>query len=105
MIVTVLAIFDEFNPNAPLAKVMKERLVRLAAELQDVHLKGLASVEPLTDDLVVYISYNPKFTVRWRIVNDVPPLVEKEVADHCANLGYIVWKTATINVFKGGNGY
>ena len=101
MTVTVLAIFDEFNHNAPLAKVMKERLLRLAAELQDVHLKSLANIEPLTEDVVVYISYNPKFTVRWRIVNDVPAAVENEVANHCANLGYIVWKTATINVFKG----
>ena len=101
MTVTVLAIFDEFNHNAPLAKVMKERLIRLATELQDVHLKSLANIEPLTDDVVVYISYNPKFTVRWRIVNDVPATVENEVASHCANLGYIVWKTATINVFKG----
>ena len=41
MTVTVLAIFDEFNLNAPLAKVLKERLIRLAAELQDSHLKPL----------------------------------------------------------------
>ncbi|KQC00590.1 hypothetical protein [Pedobacter sp. Hv1] len=101
MTVTVLAIFDEFNQNAPLAKVMKERLIRLAAELQDVHLKSLTTIEPLTEDVVVYISYNPKFTVRWRIVNDVPLAIEKEVAEHCATLGYIVWKTAAINVFKG----
>jgi len=101
MTVTVLAIFDEFNQNAPLAKVMKERLIRLASELQDVHLKNLTTVEPLTEDVVIYISYNPKFTVRWRIVNDVSAFVEKEVADQCANLGYIVWKTAAINVFKG----
>lgn len=101
MTVTVLAIFDEFNQNAPLAKVMKERLIRLAAELQDVHLKSLTTIEPLTEDVVIYISYNPKFTVRWRIVNDVPSAIEKEVANHCAALGYIVWKTAAINVFKG----
>lgn len=101
MTVTVLAIFDEFNQNAPLAKVMKERLIRLAAELQDVHLKSLTTMEPLTEDVVVYISYNPKFTVRWRIVNDVPSVIEKEVANYCAALGYIVWKTAAINVFKG----
>lgn len=101
MTVTVLAIFDEFNPNAPLAKVMKDRLNRLATELQDVHLRSLSSLEPLTDDLVIYISYNPKYTVLWRIVNDVPMAIEKEVADRCAALGYIVWKTAAINVFKG----
>ena len=101
MTVTVLAIFDEFDPSAPLAKVMKERLNRLAFELQDVQLKSLMAVEPLTEDLVIYISYNPKYTVRWRIVNDVPQTIEKEVADRCATLGYIAWKTTHINIFKG----
>ena len=100
MTVTVLAIFDEFNPSTPLAKVMKERLNKLAFELQEVQLKSLMAVEPLTDDVVIYISYNPKYTVRWRIVNDVPAAIEKEVAERCAALGYIVWKTSQINVFK-----
>lgn len=101
MTVTVLTIFDEFNASAPLAKVMKERLNRLALELQEVQLKHLVTIEPLTDDIVIYISYNPKYTVRWRIVNDVPKKIEKEVADRCAALGYIAWKTTHINVFKG----
>ncbi|MBY0541802.1 MAG: hypothetical protein K2P75_00240 [Sphingobacteriaceae bacterium] len=101
MTVTVLAIFDEFNPSAPLAKVMKERLNRLALELQDVQLKSLMTIETLTEDLVIYISYNPKYTVRWRIVNDVSEIIEKEVADRCAALGYIAWKTTHINIFKG----
>ena len=103
MTVTVLAIFGEFNHNAPLAKVMKERLIRLAADLQETQLKSLIAAEPLNDDLVIYLSYNPKFTVRWRIVNDVPAVIEKEVAERCAALGYIVWKTASINVFKGND--
>lgn len=103
MTVTVLAIFDEFNPNAPLAKVMKERLIRLAADLQETQLKSLIAAEPLNDDVVIYLSYNPKFTVRWRIVNDVPAHIEKEVAERCATLGYIVWKTAAINIFKGND--
>ena len=103
MTVTVLAIFDEFNPNTPLAKVMKERLNRLALELQEVQLKSLIAIEPLTEDVVIYISYNPKYTVRWRVVNDVPAVIEKEVADRCAALGYIVWKTNHINVFKGNS--
>ncbi len=100
MTVTVLAIFDEFDPNTPLAKVMRERLNRLALELQEVQLKSLMAIEPLTEDLVIYISYNPKYTVRWRIVNDVSASIEKEVADRCASLGYIFWKTSHINIFK-----
>ncbi len=101
MTVTVLAIFDEFNPHAPLAKVLKERLIRLAAELQDTHLKQIAQLPPMDEDVVVYLSYTLKYSIRWRIANDVPNFVEKEVADVCALLGYNVWKTRTINVFKG----
>lgn len=101
MIVTVVAIFDEFNPHAPLAKVLKERLIRLASELQDVDLKTIATVPPMDADVVIYLSYNLKYTVRWRIANDVPDYVEKEVAKICALKGYIVWKTSTVNVFKG----
>jgi len=103
MTVTVVAIFDEFNPNAPLAKVLKERLIRLAIELQDVHLKSLTAMPPMDDDIVIYLSYNLKYTVRWRIANDVPNFVEKEVAQICALQGYIAWKTANVNIFKGNN--
>ncbi|TKC10402.1 hypothetical protein FA048_09435 [Pedobacter polaris] len=103
MIVTVVAIFDEFNPHAPLAKVLKERLIRLAAELQDVNLKSLNLLPPMDADVVVYLSYNLKYTVRWRIANDVPDYVEKEVAQACALKGYIAWKTTTVNIFKGNN--
>ena len=58
MTVTVLAIFDEFNPHAPLAKVLKERLIRMATELQEVHLKSLAMMPPMDDDVVIYLSYS-----------------------------------------------
>lgn len=101
MTVTVVAIFDEFNPHAPLAKVLKERLIRLASELQQTHLKPIAQMPPMDDDLVVYISYSLKYNIRWRIANDVPSFVEKEVASICGKLGYHIWKTNTINIFKG----
>jgi hypothetical protein len=101
MTVTVLAIFDEFNPHAPLAKVLKERLIRLAAELQDIHLKPISQLPPMDEDVVIYLSYTVKYSIRWRIANDVPNFVEKEVGEVCALLGYNVWKTNTINVFKG----
>ena len=103
MTVTAVAIFDEFNSHAPLAKVLRERLIRLAIELQDVHLKSLTAMPPMDDDIVIYLSYNLKYTVRWRIANDVPNFVEKEVAQICALQGYIAWKTANVNIFKGNN--
>ncbi len=61
MTVTVLPIIEpDIKPAAPLAKVMNERLTRFAKELQDVHLKGLEAIEPLFDDVVIYISYYSK---------------------------------------------
>ncbi|MNK00810.1 hypothetical protein D3C87_186020 [compost metagenome] len=99
MTVTVLAIIEpDVKPAPPLAKVMNERLFRFAKELQDIHLKGLETVEPLFDDIVIYIGYNSKYSVRWKIVNDVPGSVEAEVADQCAKLGYIKWKTVAFGV-------
>lgn len=100
MTVTVVPIIEpEPKPGAPLAKVMQERLHRIAQELQDVHLKHMETVEPIFEDLVIYVSYNSKYSVRWRIVNDVPADAEALTAEVCAKLGYIKWKTATINLF------
>lgn len=100
MTITVLAIIEpDSRPAAPLAKVMNERLVRFAKALQDVQLKGLESVEPLLDDVVIYISYNAKYSIRWKIVNDVPENIEAEVAAQCAKLGYIKWKTTVFGLF------
>ncbi len=101
MTVTVLPIIEpEIKPAAPLAKVMNERLHRLAKELQDTHLSPLETLEPLYEDVVIYIGYNNNYTIRWRIVNDVPDGTEAQVAKYCDKLGYIKWKTDTINIFK-----
>lgn len=100
MTVTVVPIIEpDLKPAAPLAKVMQERLRRTAKELQEVHLKHMESIEPVFEDLVIYISYNSKYTVRWRVVNDVPAGIEAMTAEVCAKLGFIKWKTSTINMF------
>lgn len=102
MKVTVLPIIEsEAVPAAPLAKVMNERLRRLAMELRDIHLNELETIEPMFEDLVIYIGYNTKYSIRWKIVNDVPARIETIVADQCALLGYIRWKTPTLNSFHG----
>lgn len=99
MTVTVLPIIEpDLKPAAPLAKVMNERLARFAKELQNVHLKGLEAIEPLFDDVVIYISYNSKYSIRWMIVNDVPASIEAEVAEQCARLGYIKWKASAFGM-------
>jgi hypothetical protein len=100
MTITVLAIIEpDIKPAAPLSKVMNERLVRLAAELQASLTDELADSWDC-EDLVVYMSYNSKYAIRWKIVNDVPPVVESEVVRQCANLGYILWKGSEIYNFK-----
>ncbi|PWS30289.1 hypothetical protein [Pedobacter paludis] len=102
MTVTVLAILEtDFRPEFSLGKIMNERLKKAATALQEESLKFLASVGKRDDDLVVYISYNPKYKIRWRVVNDVPKSVEEQVATVCGDLGYIPWKTNVVNVFKG----
>lgn len=104
MTVTVLAILEsEFIPDLSLGKIMNERIKTAADQLQNIHLKDLLLIGQRSDDIVVYISYNPKYKIRWRIVNDVPKEVEHFVAEACGKLGYIEWKTAVINVFKGNS--
>lgn len=98
--ITVLAIIDfEAKPRAPLTRMMNERLERYAADLQtflDIELQG----ENTFEDLVVYISYNSNYAIRWTIVNDVPEYIAEVVARKCANLGYIPWKEVDLYRFK-----
>ncbi|MBB2150383.1 hypothetical protein [Pedobacter gandavensis] len=103
MTITVLPIIEpDIKPADPLVKVMNDQLVILARELQDLHLKEVELMEPLFDDIVIYISYNNKQGIRWKIVNDVPESAINEVATQCDKLGYVRWKTATLNAFNRG---
>lgn len=103
MIVTVVPIFDfENQPAIPLKKMMMGRLQRFSEELQTIHLKDLEFVEPFIADVVIYLSYNSKFTIRWSVVNDVPKEVEKIIAGVCEKLNYIPWKSINLNVFNSG---
>ena len=102
MTVTVLAILEtDFKPDLSLGRIMNERLKIAAADLQDIHLQPLQALGQRSDDVVVYISYNPKYKIRWRVVNDVPEDIDNFVSQICGNLGYLHWKTAAINIFKG----
>lgn len=99
--VTVLAIIEPHPiPAPPLSKVMNERLRRFADELE-VSLTAKFRDEQDCTDLVIYMSYNSKYAIRWKIVNDVPASMEREVARQCASLGYIVWKDSPIYTPKG----
>ena len=97
MTVTVLAILEsDFVPQKNLARVMNERLERAARELKQVHLKSLSGRDFSSDDLIIYLSYNPKYKIRFRVVNDVPADVEYFVNQLCGRLGYLAWKTSLI---------
>lgn len=97
MTVTVLPIFEtDFVPQKNLAKIMNERLQRTATELEQVHLKALRGRGFSSDDLIIYLSYNAKYKIRFRVVNDVPSDIEFFVTELCARLGFIQWKTSLI---------
>nr|WP_121271087.1 hypothetical protein [Pedobacter schmidteae] len=98
--VTVLAIIDfDAKPKAPLTRMMNERLDRFAADLEAFFYLELQG-EQACKDLVVYLSYNSNYAIRWTIVNDVPGHIADLVAQKCANLGYISWKDVDLYRFK-----
>lgn len=88
----MLAILEtDFVPAKHLAKIMNDRLNRAVKEFAEVYLKALTGNGFSKDDLVIYISYNPKFKIRYRIVNDVHADAEYFLAACCACLGYMLW--------------
>ncbi|MHA4896002.1 hypothetical protein ACXZ1K_14715 [Pedobacter sp. PWIIR3] len=96
--ITVLAI-NEPQPGValPLKKVMDDRLNRLAREMAAV-LKDRLEYEQDCEDLVVWLSYSSSYAVRWKIVNDVPSIIEEVVYKLCAESGYILWKGSILNL-------
>ncbi|SER50563.1 hypothetical protein [Pedobacter rhizosphaerae] len=93
MTVTVLAILEtEFTQEPALAKIMNNRLQRAANELRDIHLFPLSGRRFATEDLVVYISYNANYKIRYRIVSNVTTDIQYFVAERCGRLGYVLWK-------------
>ena len=97
MTVIVIPIFEtEFKPQQSLAKIMNERLAHAGKALQQQHLKSLYGRGFSTDDLVIYLSYNPKYKIRYCIVNDVPADIQYFVAELCGRLGYILWRRTLV---------
>ncbi|WP_293309120.1 hypothetical protein [Pedobacter sp. UBA5917] len=93
MKVKVVAILEtEFKQEQALAKIMNSRLQRAAKELQDFHLTALSGRRSSAHYLDIQLSYNQKYKIRYRIINDVPADVEYLVAESCSRLGYILWR-------------
>ncbi|MNK54385.1 hypothetical protein D3C87_733700 [compost metagenome] len=90
MKVTVNAILEtEFRQDPALARIMNNRLQRAAQELQDLHLRDLCGLRSTVHNLIIHLSYNQKYKIRYRILNDVPAAVEFMVAERSGKLGYI----------------
>ena len=90
MRVTVVAILEtDFKQDPALAKIMNSRLLRVAKELQDIHLVGLQGRRSVVHSLTIQLSYNQKYKIRYRIMNEVPPTIACLVAESCSRLGYI----------------
>lgn len=75
---------------------MNDRLRKAAKELEEVHLKPLSGRGFSSDDLIVYISYTPKYKIRYCIVNDVPADIQYFVASLCGRLGYLLWRRVRV---------
>lgn len=90
--VTILAMADpDLKILTSVDKLMNERLTGLSVDLQ-TYLTKIFAEDKAYEDLVIYISYNAKYAVQWKIVSDVSTYVQGEVARCCTNLGYIKWK-------------
>jgi hypothetical protein len=93
MKVRVVAILDtEFKQEPALAKIMNNRLQTAAKELQEFHLTSLHERRSTADCLMIHLSYNQKYKVRYSIIGEVPADIEYLVAERCNRLGYILYK-------------
>jgi len=93
MRVTVVAILEtEFSQEPALAKIMNNRLLTVAKELQDLHLFSLSEIRSPVHSLTIYLSYNQKYKIRYRMMDEVPADVAYLVAERCGRLGYILDK-------------
>ena len=59
------------SENLALVKIFNQKLLEKAAELQHFSLRHLEYVDPIFDDVVIYLVYNDKKQMRWYIANDV----------------------------------
>jgi hypothetical protein len=89
--VSVVPIINASQSLTPVDKLMNERLVGLASDLQ-TYLTKVFVGEKVYEDLVIYTSYNAKYAVQWKIVSDVSINIQAEVSKYCTNLGYLEWK-------------
>lgn len=84
MIITIQTTpVKENAENHLLVKIFNQKLLEKAAELQHFSLRYLEYVDPIYEDVVIYLYYNTKNQMRWYIANDVSAdindLIKKEM--------------------------
>ncbi|HWW41227.1 MULTISPECIES: hypothetical protein [unclassified Pedobacter] len=72
MIITIQTTpVKENEENRSVFKILNQKLLEKAAELQHFSLRHLEYVDPIFEDVVIYLVYNAKTQMRWYIANDV----------------------------------
>jgi hypothetical protein len=88
LIITVqTTLLKENADNKFIFKILNQKLLEKAAELQHFSLRHLEYVDPIFDDVVIYITYNEKNQLRWYIANDVTEAITKLINKEMNKLG------------------
>ncbi|WP_432708632.1 hypothetical protein [Pedobacter sp.] len=88
MIITVqTTLLKENADNHLFFKILNQKLLEKAAELQHFSLRHLEYVEPIFEDVVIYLSYNNKNQLRWHIANDVSEEISLFITKEMTKLG------------------
>lgn len=88
MIITVqTTLLKENADNHSFFKILNQKLLEKAAELQHFSLRHLEYVDPIFDDVVIYLTHNEKNQVRWHIANDVSTEITQLITKEMNKLG------------------
>jgi len=75
--------------NHLLTKIFNQKLLEKAAELQHFSLRHLEYVDPIYEDVVIYLFFNPKNQMRWYIANDVSAEINDMIKKEMHKLGMV----------------
>jgi len=75
------------SENPALVKIFNQKLMEKAAELQHFSLRHLEYIDPIYDDVVIYLVYNDKKQIRWYIANDVTSEINEIISKEMRKLG------------------
>jgi hypothetical protein len=88
LIITVqTTLLKENADNHLFFKILNQKLLEKAAELQHFSLRHLEYIDPIFDDVVIYITYNEKNQLRWYIANDVSEEITAIIVKEMNKLG------------------